>query len=200
MRMVYTLLLIHLVFVLLSGGLTHQAMSIPSAPDTLKAQIDITILSGSEERYSKPFDKVLAGEKFRIHIKPYNRSYIWIINSSEEGTSVITDSILQKDSYYIFPTAGQSYVFDGKNDVEKIIIVLALTPESKDKIENLKNKNLLAYIKELNNKSKCNIAERGDDIINISGNLRELDSNGNRINKFSGINYLIKEYKFNVKR
>lgn len=200
MPMISALLLIHLVFLLLPSGLVNETISISNISDTLKAQIDITILSGNEERYSKPFDKVRAGEKFRIHLKPYNKSFIWIINSSDEGTSIIADSILQKGSYYIFPAANQSYVFDGKNDVEKIIIILALTSESKEKIENLKDKNLLAYIKELNNKSKCNIAEKGDDIINISGNLRDLDSNGNRLSKYSGINYLIKEFKFNVKR
>lgn len=198
--MVSVLLLIYLAFLLLPGSLTNKTISIANTSDTLTAQIDITILSGNEERYSKPFDKVRAGEKFRIHLKPYNKSYIWIINSSAEGTSIIVDSILQKGSYYIFPATNQSYIFDGKAEVEKIIIVLALTSESKEKIENLKDKNLLAYLTELTKQSNCNIAEKGDDIINISGNLRDLSSNGNRLNKYFGINYLIKEFKFNVKR
>ncbi|MBL1161155.1 MAG: hypothetical protein D8M52_05490 [Chlorobi bacterium] len=198
--MVSVLLLIYLAFLLLPGSLTNETISIANTSDTLTAQIDITILSGNEERYSKPFEKVRAGEKFRIHLKPYNKSYIWIINSSAEGTLIIVDSILQKGSYYIFPATNQSYIFDGKAEVEKIIIVLALTSESKEKIGNLKDKNLLAYLTELTKQSNCNIAEKGDDIINISGNLRDLGSNGNRLNKYSGINYLIKEFKFNVKR
>lgn len=198
--MVSVLLLIYLAFLLLPGSLTNETISIANTSDTLTAQIDITILSGNEERYSKPFEKVRAGEKFRIHLKPYNKSYIWIINSSAEGTLIIVDSILQKGSYYIFPATNQSYIFDGKAEVEKIIIVLALTSESKEKIGNLKDKNLLAYLTELTKQSNSNIAEKGDDIINISGNLRDLGSNGNRLNKYSGINYLIKEFKFNVKR
>ncbi|MBW7843513.1 MAG: hypothetical protein H3C40_12385 [Ignavibacterium sp.] len=200
MPMVSVLLLIYLAFLLLPGSLTNETISIANTSDTLTAQIDITILSGNEERYSKPFEKVRAGEKFRIHLKPYNKSYIWIINSSAEGTLIIVDSILQKGSYYIFPATNQSYIFDGKAEVEKIIIVLALTSESKEKIGNLKDKNLLAYLTELTKQSNSNIAEKGDDIINISGNLRDLGSNGNRLNKYSGINYLIKEFKFNVKR
>ena len=75
--MISALLLIHLVFLLLPGGLTNETVSISNISDTLKAQIDITILSGNEERYSKPFDKVRAGEKFRIHLKPYKHQHRW---------------------------------------------------------------------------------------------------------------------------
>ncbi|QKK00624.1 MAG: hypothetical protein HND40_14175 [Ignavibacteriota bacterium] len=146
MPMVSVLLLIYLAFLLLPGSLTNETISIANTSDTLTAQIDITILSGNEERYSKPFEKVRAGEKFRIHLKPYNKSYIWIINSSAEGTLIIVDSILQKGSYYIFPATNQSYIFDGKAEVEKIIIVLALTSESKEKIGNLKDKKSISLL------------------------------------------------------
>ena len=44
------------------------------------------------------------------------------------------------------------------------------------------------------------LSEKGDALINITGNLRDISADEQRMSKYQGIKYLIKEFKFNVKR
>jgi hypothetical protein len=200
MKLIYGATIIILFYILLLSSTNSSVLGISNGSDTLKAQIDITILSGSDERYSKPFDKVRAGEKFHIHIKPENKNYLWIINVSNGKTTVIIDTLLNNKGFYVFPSKKKFFVFDGKSDIEKIIVILAFNNEPQSKINNLLDKDLLSYIQKLDEKSKCNISEKGDELINISGNLRDISSNEQRMSKYQGIHYLIKEYQFNVKK
>lgn len=168
--------------------------------DTLKAQIDITIISGGSERYAKTFDKVKAGEKFHIHIKPENKNYLSIINISNGKATIVIDTVISEYSFYVFPSNKSYFIFDGKSDIEKIIVVLSYSKEPLNKIKSLTDNDLLDYIRKLNDESKCSINEKGDALININGNLRDLSVDEQRMTKYQGINYLIKEFKFNVKR
>ncbi len=168
--------------------------------DTLKAQIDITIISGGSERYAKTFDKVKAGEKFHIHIKPENKNYLSIINISNGKATIVIDTVISEYSFYVFPSNKSYFIFDGKSDIEKIIVVLSYSKEPLNKIKSLTDNDLLDYIRKLNDESKCSINEKGDALININGNLRDISVDEQRMTKYQGINYLIKEFKFNVKR
>jgi len=177
----------------LNGKITTNA-------DTLKAQIDITIVSGGTERYAKPFDKVRAGEKFHIHIKSDTKNYLWIINVSNGKTSIVIDTVLNDFNFYVFPSNKSFFIFDGKSDTEKIIVILSFINSPLNKIEKLNDDDLLTYIQKLAEESKCNISEKGDALINISGNLRDLSLGEQRMSKYQGVHYLVKEFKFNVKR
>jgi hypothetical protein len=168
--------------------------------DTLKAQIDITILSGHSERYSKPFEKVKAGERFRIHIKPNKTNYLWIISASDEKAGIIMDTLINYNNFSVFPSKNEYYIFDGKNDIEKIIIILSFNKELMNTLKKLSDEDLLAFIGKLAESSKCSISEKGEPLINISGNLREISFNEKRMSKYQGLGYLVKEFKFNVKK
>ena len=200
MRLIFLFGLILLSFLLFINHSSQPPCKILTNADTLTAQIDITIVSGGTERYAKPFDKVKAGEKFHIHIKPENKNYLLIINVSNGKTSIVIDTVLNNPSFYVFPSNQSFFIFDGKNDIENIIVILSFNNAPLNKIKSLEDDDLLAFIKTLDKESKCNISEKGDALINISGNLRDLSSGEQRMSKYQGVNYLIKEFKFNVKR
>lgn len=170
------------------------------ASDTLKAQIEITILSNDNERFAKAFDKVKAGEKFQIHIKAEGEYNLSIIYSNNNLTELLLDTLISPYSVHSFPTENKYFIFDGKDSNEKLTVILSLGKKTKEKINKIRNGDLLEYIQHLSKKSKCDISEIGDPLININGNLREIA--GDKINspKYYGISYLIKEYKFNVKK
>lgn len=191
------LILLNLLFISRSDS---SFSNILNNVDTLKAQIDITIISGGSERYAKTFDKVKAGEKFHIHIKPENKNYLSIINISNGKATIVIDTVISEYSFYVFPSNKSYFIFDGKSDIEKIIVVLSYSKEPLNKIKSLTDNDLLDYIRKLNDESKCSINEKGDALININGNLRDLSVDEQRMTKYQGINYLIKEFKFNVKR
>ena len=179
---------------------THKSTISSKKIDTLKAQIDITILSGHTERYSKPFEKVKAGERFRIHIKPNKNNYLWLISVSDEKAGLLLDTLINYNSFSVFPSKSEYYIFDGKNDIEKIFIILSFNKELGKTLKKLSDLDLLTYVRKLSKSSKCSISEKGEPLINISGNLREISFNEKRMSKYQGLGYLVKEFKFNVKK
>jgi len=200
MKLRHLLGLILISYLVINNHSSYSLPKIAGNADTLKAQIDITIVSGGTERYAKPFDRVKSGEKFHIHIKPENKNYLCIINVSDGKPKVVIDTLLKDLNFYVFPSNKSFFIFDGKNDTEKIIVVLSFTKEPLNKIKSLVDNDLLAYIQKLNEASKCNISEKGDALINITGNLRDISADEQRMTKYQGIKHLIKEFKFNVKR
>lgn len=168
--------------------------------DTVKAQIEITVLSNGLERYAKAFDKVKAGEKFQIHIKGEQDYFLWILNSNSSTTTILIDTTIISKSFVTFPSNQKYFEFDGKDSQENLVIFLAVNNSPKNAFKKLKNHDLLKYIKDKSDQSKCNICEEGEPLININGNLRDLPLDKHQLTKYLGINYLIKEYKFNVKK
>jgi hypothetical protein len=171
-----------------------------SKSDTLKAQIDLTIFSGKTERYAKQFDRIKLGEGIHIHIKPETKNYLWIINVSGEKTNILIDTLINGGCFNVFPSKDEYFIFDGENDIEKIIIILSFNDELKSKIGLLSDNKLLSYIEDIANSSKCNISEKGEPLIHISGNLRDISPSETRMSKYEGIKHLIKEFKFDVKK
>lgn len=168
--------------------------------DTLKAQIEVSILSNGSQRYAKLFDKVRTKEKFRIFIKADQNYYLWILSSNDFSTLLLSDTLIKSKTINIFPEIEKYYEFDGKQSQESLLIFLSKDDKPKHNIKKLKNAELIKYVKKLSDLSKCNISETGEPLININGNLRDLSESELRTTKYYGINYLIKEYKFNVKK
>ena len=189
-----------LLFLFFFNSPSHKSTLSSKKIDTLKAQIDITILSGHTERYAKPFEKVKAGERFRIHIKPSNNNFLWIISASKEKAGILLDTLINYDNFSVFPSKSEYYIFDGKNDIEKIFIILSFNKEPRKTLKKLSDRDLLTYVQKLSESSKCSISEKGEPLINISGNLREISFNEKRMSKYQGLGYLVKEFKFNVKK
>lgn len=168
--------------------------------DTVKAQIEITILSNGSERFARAFDKVRIKEKFQILIKADQRYNLWVLNISTSTTHILADTLVKTKSINIFPANNKYYEFDGEQPKEEIIIFLSKDDKPKHNLIKLKNEDLIEYIRKLAIQSKCDISETGEPLVNINGNLRELSENEFKATKYYGINYLIREYKFDVKK
>jgi len=98
------------------------------------------------------------------------------------------------------PLSNKYYEFDGNDPQENLFVFLAVNHLVQKSFNKLINQDLLKYIKEKSEQSKCNICESGEPLININGNLRAVTLNDHQLTKYLGINYLIKEYQFNVKK
>lgn len=196
--------IIFLSIALISICFENNAMSkvtfFHSGNDTLKAQIEMTIISGGTERYVKVFDKVRRGEKFQIHIKTEAKYNLTIINSNKSSTEILIDTTINPNSVQTFPSQSKYFIFDGKETIEKLTVCLSIGNNLNKNMKKLSNKDFLEYLKKISTQSKCNISELGEPLININGNLREVSGTGFNFTKYYGINYLIKEFQFNVKK
>lgn len=201
MRVTYLIIILTSIFLLfLTESKTPNTFIKTIENDTVKAQIEVSITSNGSERYAKAFDKVRFKEKFQILIKADQKYHLWVLNFSANTTHILADKLVKSKSTNIFPANNKYYEFDGEQPKEEIIIFLSKDDKPKHTLNKLKDDELIKYIRKLSIQSKCDISETGEPLVNINGNLRELSDNNFKAIKYFGINYLIKEYKFDVKK
>lgn len=201
MKVTYLIIiLISVFFLFLTESKTPNNFPKMIANDTVKAQIEVSILSNGSERYAKIFDKVRFKEKFQILIKADQKYNLWVLNFSANTTHILADTLVKSNSINIFPADNKYYEFDGEQPKEEIVVFLSRDDKPKHILSKLKNEDLIKYIHKLSIQSKCDISEIGEPLVNINGNLREVSDIDFKATKYYGINYLIKEYKFDVKK
>lgn len=201
MKVTYLIIiLISVFFLFLTESKTPNNFPKMIANDTVKAQIEVSILSNGSERYAKAFDKVRFKEKFQILIKADQKYNLWVLNFSANTTHILADTLVKSKSINIFPANNKYYEFDGEQPKEEIVVFLSRDDKPKHIVDKLKNEELIKYIHKLSIQSKCDISEIGEPLVNINGNLREVSDIDFKTTKYYGINYLIKEYKFDVKK
>lgn len=201
MKVTYLIIiLISVFFLFLTESKTPNIFPKMIANDTVKAQIEVSILSNGSERYAKVFDKVRFKEKFQILIKTDQKYNLWVLNFSANTTHKLADTLVKSKSINIFPADNKYYEFDGEQPKEEIVVFLSRDDKPKHIVDKLKNEELIKYIRKLSIQSKCDISETGEPLVNINGNLREVPDVNFKATKYYGINYLIKEYKFDVKK
>lgn len=166
--------------------------------DTIRAQIEIEIESAGKKRLAKLFDRIKTGDKLRVYIKPKKDCVVWVIVENENGIELVNSSVVLENILNILPSKISDYEVDGKSYYEKFIFIFALGRDShliNPSYDNVKLKNT---VEEIIKKSEIVIAEDGDELIDISGNVRDPFLVSNKM--YKGINYLTIEFHFDVKK
>ncbi len=166
--------------------------------DTIKAQIEIEIESAGNKRLSKLFDRLRAGDNFQVYVKPSNDCVVWLLVDNESGLELVYTSVVLEGQVNIIPSKRSTFIVDGKSSYEKFIFVFALGKDSQlinPSYDNVKLKNILADVIK---QSEIVIAEEGDPLIDISGNVRDPYKMSRKT--YKGINYLTVEFYFDVKK
>ena len=166
--------------------------------DTIRAQIEIEIESAGKKRLAKLFDRIKTGDKLRVYIKPKKDCIVWVIVENENGIELVNSSVVLENRLNILPSRLSDYEVDGKNNYEKFIFIFALGRDShliNSSYDNVRLKNTVAEVKK---QSEIVIAEEGDELIDISGNVRDPYLVSKKM--YMGINYLTVEFHFDVKK
>ena len=166
--------------------------------DTIRAQIEIEIESAGKKRLAKLFDRIKTGDKLRVYIKPKKDCIVWVIVENENGIELVNSSVVLENRLNILPSRLSDYEVDGKNNYEKFIFIFALGRDShliNSSYDNVRLKNTVAEVKK---QSEIVIAEEGDELIDISGNVRDPYLVSKKM--YKGINYLTVEFHFDVKK
>lgn len=167
-------------------------------PDTIKAQIEIEIESEGSKRLAKLFDKVKLNDKLQVYIKPQKDCAVWVLVENEEGLELVSSAIVLENNVNIMPDHKSKYMVDGKSKYEKFIFIFALGKDSRLINPSINTAKLKKIIADVKRKSEVVIAEEGDPLIDISGNVRDPYQMSRKM--YKGLNYLIIEFRFDVKK
>lgn len=197
-----TLIAVTLCLIFIGGTSTkkYEIFSIYQKSDTLKVHIGLYIENNKNTRSAKNFDKVKVGELFSIYIKPEKKVNVYVFNEMEKEIKVIIDTILTDSKLYVLPSEKNFFIFDGKFDIEKISILCTCNEELIKKIRKSGKTIQKELLKDIVKNLKINISEKREPIVNINGNLRNISQSEPILYQYSGINSIIKEYSFNVKK
>lgn len=166
--------------------------------DTIHAQLEIEIESNGNKRLAKLFDRIKKDDKLRVFVKPKKDCVVWVLVENENGIELVNSSVVLENRLNILPSRISDYEVDGKSSYEKFIFIFALGRDShliNSSFDNVRLKNVLADVKK---KSEITIAEDGDELIDISGNVRDPYLVSKKM--YKGINYLTVEFHFDVKK
>lgn len=169
-----------------------------SQADTIRAQLEIEIESEGKKRLAKLFDRIKTDDKLRVFVKPKKDCVIWVLVENENGIELVNSSVLLENIINILPSRLSDYKVDGKSSYEKFIFILALGRDSHLINSSYDNVNLKNTITEVKKKSEIIITEDGDELIDISGNVRDPYLVSKKM--YKGINYLTVEFYFDVKK
>lgn len=171
--------------------------------DSISASIGIMINSNGVERFAKSYDKLKKDDKFQLIIQTHTDLFLYLINEDPEKFQILYKSEVYKDSSFILPGHVSSYIVDGLNSEEKIIVLLSSEEInailSYSDIEETKTE-LSNFIEKIKKYYKPVISENVQARINIGGNVRSLMDKGKEFKIYSGSQFVVKEYNFNVKK
>lgn len=173
------------------------------ASDTLKTKIAIIAKSGKSERSLKHHDRLKESELIKIYMQSKNPDYYYIINSNKSNISLIKNGQFTSDSLFVYPLKESKYiVFDGKNSVENILIVI-----SQNKVAELDSlfksgqsnniENFQFVEQQLSKKSKVLVSDKIEPIYNLGGNVRAINPTGFRT--YTGTGIIFNKYEFYIK-
>lgn len=171
--------------------------------DTLKAKIGVCIIEGSELRMAKMFDRVHKGDNLKVYVNPFQKVYAYIINKSGDSYSLVTKDIILKNKNAVLPSNNSFYQIDGEKPTEEMVILLSLRKEHKFEdlfITNSSDKLISETIGHYIEICKVINTDEEETVIPIGGNVRDPKFKNLKYKSFLGLNYIIKNYYFDVKK
>ena len=169
--------------------------------DTLKSYLGLLIKEDNISRIAKTNDRIRVFNSFQVVIHPLEDYFLYLISNSGKKFELLTNSIVFKDSTYIFPSDDGHYISDGQSSQEVIIIVLLKQFDTA--IEELLSKNdYLAIEKYLNNFKETSSlikSQKTLEIMEISGNVRNIYPSRD-LTLYLGKSCIIKKFFLDVKK
>ena len=197
------------VFVLsLVAALTITALTAEAAQ--VRAKIGIRIQSGAEVMRAKAYDRVRTGDQLRLFIVPETQAYTYVIHTDHEKVRLLhqeryTPDFKGHQPIRFPPEQQQEYAIDGRSRLEEFIIICS--PIELVYITNLFESPQASYKRwkliedKLVERSRIKLSETPDKPFVIAGNVRSWDEPFlQKLQIFSGQEFLVKKYEFRVKK
>jgi len=180
--------------------------SFVAADEVVRAKVGIQIIKDGNRDSGKkagPMKNLLSpNESLMVHVTPETDIFVYIVNSNKTGAELLNpnEQSVKKTETRIFPTANQSYKPDGKNEEfitviasareqPKIKTLFASGPVSQEQWNQLEDDLL---------KNRPGLtANETSSIIEMGGTVRGLER---KTRTSSGKGWIVKRYKFNVKK
>ncbi len=177
-----------------------------AADELVRAKIGIEIIKDGKKdsgRKAGPIKNILSpNESLMVHVTPEIDVFVYIVNSNKKGAELLNpnEQSVKKTETKTFPNANQSYKSDGKN--EEFITVVTSAREQ-PKIKTLFASGSVSYEqwKQLEDdllKNRPGLTPDDTPVrIPIGGAVRGLET---KTRTSSGMGWIVKRYKFHVKK
>jgi hypothetical protein len=192
----------------LLAALTMTVLTAEAAQ--VRAKIGIRIQSGADVVPAKTHHRVRTGDQLRLYIVPETQTYTYVIHTDHEQVKLLhreryVPDLKGHQPIRFPPERHQEYAIDGRSRLEEFIIICS--PIELVYITNLFESPQASYERwkliedKLLEKSRIQLSETPDKPFAIAGNVRGSDETFlQHLQIFSGQEFLVKKYEFQVKK
>jgi len=176
----------------------------------VRAKIGILIKSNDQTMRAKSRDRLKAGDLLRIYVHPEVNSYIYVVHSDQKNVTLL-NMVEQKiqSSTLVLPSLREFYQVDGQSPGETFTIICS--PNEVKEVSPLLDSPLShekwsSVEKELLKRGEIDLSQKAERPFALMGNVRGGGDNGGgdpfvkELQIFSGIDILVKQYEFTVKK
>lgn len=192
-------------FSFLAVLLTVSLLSVPcKAQDTISAKIGIKIKNASTERPALTEDRLKKGDMLQLYVMPAEEYFLYVVNCDDNFAYLRVSKKVKNQKNIIIPSGNEFFTVDGESKREAIIVICS--EQRKPDLEkmfrpgkiNLADWNLVEkkYIEQ----SKLIESEKVDKRILLGGNVRANDSFPKKLKTYYGKEFLVKTFRFDVKK
>ncbi|MFH1481244.1 MAG: hypothetical protein ABIG67_08240 [Pseudomonadota bacterium] len=205
-RFMWTLIVLCMGAVLLAGSVLPGL----SQERKVRAKIGILIKSNGQTMRAKSRDRLKAGDLLRIYVYPEASSYIYVVHSDKKNVELLNmgEQKIQR-STLILPSLREFYQVDGQSPGETFTIICS--PDEVKEVSSLLNSPVshekwASVEKELLKRGEIDLSQKAERPFALMGNVRGGGGNGvgdpfvKELQIFSGIDILVKQYEFTVKK
>lgn len=179
--------------------------------EEVSAHIGILLLLGNDQhKPMKTNDRAFAGDKIRVFVKPAWDSYVYVVNSDDNTSTLLNGG---KESFALpyktlmtLPSEEEWYVFDDQSSQSVTTVVVAHSPLPA--VEALFGDSITVSLAEwqeleaqLMDDSTEDLTEQTDKPISIAGNVRSLNEDfAKKLRSYTAKNVLVKKYVAAIKK
>ena len=196
--------------VILGVWLCTQLTSPAVAQDRVRAKVGIQVRSGEHTAPAKTTEMVKTGDFLRVYVVPENDAYVYVVHNDGKNLTLLNaqnaTTKAAKGLPVMLPAPEKFYQVDGGSDKESITVICSPTEirevASLLNSPNVPQRNWLSLEKELQDKSKIDLAQPTDKPFQIAGNVRSMGNDPfvNTLAIYSGKSLVVKKYDFQVQK
>jgi hypothetical protein len=171
--------------------------------------IGILVKSGDKTTRAMSEDRIKAGDRLRIYVRPEVISYVYVVHSNQKSVTLLNrDEQKVQNSTLVLPSWQKFYDVDGPGSVESFTIIC-----SHDEVKEVSalfssrvsREKWVSLERDLLSKGEIDLSQMTEKPFAIAGNVRGVNEAAgdpfmSQLQVFTGKGILVKKYEFSVKK
>jgi hypothetical protein len=175
---------------------------------TVRAMVGILVKSGDKTARAMSEDRIKAGDRLRIYVRPEAISFVYVIHTNQKSVTLLNPGEQKvQSSTLVLPSSQKFYDVDGLSSVESFTIIC-----SHDEVKEVSalfssrvsREKWASLERNLIRKGEMELSQRTEKPFAIAGNVRGASETGdpfmNQLQVFTGKGILVKKYEFSIKK